>query len=231
MTLILDTRAPIIVLVAQFNPAIFQPAWIARHLFDKSEGEDMPIMEMIAQSGNHIVKFSFFEGVALNVVPDRTELFAIDGKPQTFEKLEEILLKMLDVLPHTPVSAIGCNLTYVDDNPSRELAELFETREALEGEGKLNLRQSGVQIQRDGAEVLNFNRVMTEQNVQFTFNYHRPETEISCYKDFVPGMTDRSIAHSKTLLNSYYKYDSHEVVGFMAESQQRDVGDVVESTN
>lgn len=231
MTLILDTRAPIIVLVAQFNPAIFQPAWIARHLFDKKEGEDMPIMEMIAQSGNHIVQFSFFEGVALNVAPDRTELFVIDGQPQTLEKLEVILLKMLDVLPHTPVSAIGCNLTYVDDAPSPEVADLFETREALEGEGKLNLRQSGVQIQLDGAEVLNFNRIMTEQNVRFTFNYHRPETEISSYKDFVPGMTAKAIEHSKNLLNSYYKYDSHEVVGFMVESQQGDVGDVVESTN
>lgn len=231
MTLILDTRAPVVVLVAQFNPAIFQSAWIARHLFDKKDGEDMPVLEMIAQNGSHILQLSFFEGVALNVSPDRTEVFVIDGRPQTLENLERVLLKMLDVLPHTPVSAIGCNLTYADNDPSPEVTSLFETREALEGEGKLNLRQSGIQLQLDETEVLNFNRALTEQNVRYTFNYHRPETDIVRYKDFVPNMTSRALERSLKLLKSYYGYDAHEVVGFMSEPQKGEGKDVIESSN
>ena len=167
MTLILDTRAPIVVLVAQFNPAIFQPAWIARHLFDKKEGEEMPVMEMIAQSGTH--------------------------------------------------------------QPA--VTALFETQEALEGEGKLNLRQSGVQLQMDDSQVLNFSRAMTEQSVRYMFNYHRPEANLNSYKDFVPGIITRALEHSAALLKAYYGYEGHEVIGFMAETQQEDGGNVVESTN
>lgn len=231
MTLILDTRAPIVVLVAQFNPAIFQPAWIARHLFDKKEGEEMPVMEMIAQSGTHLIQLSFFEGVALGVSSDRTDIFAIDGKPETLANLEKVLLKMLDVLPHTPLSAIGCNLTYVDDDPQPAVTALFETQEALEGEGKLNLRQSGVQLQMDDSQVLNFSRAMTEQSVRYMFNYHRPEANLNSYKDFVPGIITRALEHSAALLKAYYGYEGHEVIGFMAETQQEDGGNVVESTN
>lgn len=232
MTLKLDTRAPIVVLIAQFNPAIFQPIWTARQLFDKKEGEDMQVMEMIAQSGTNLIQLRFFEGVALNVSSDRTEIFTIDGQAETLGNVETVLLKMFDVLPHTPVSAIGCNLTFVDDDPHPDLTALFETREALEGEGKLNLRQSGVQLQMDGPEVLNFNRAMTDQHVRYTFNYHRPEADITKYSDFVPGMIARSLAHSENFLKSYYGYDSHETIGFLADSQQGDGNNVViESAN
>lgn len=231
MTLILDTRTPIFVLVAQFNPAIFEPAWIARHLFDKKEGEDMQIMEMLAQSANHLVQFSFFDGVALNVTPDRTELLVIDGEPQTLEKLEAILLKMLSVLPHSPVSAIGCNFTYVDDTPTEKLIDLFETREALEGEGKLNLRQSGVQLQLGGTEVLNFNRTLTEQGIRFTFKYHQQENDVDKYKEFIPGIAARAMSHSKKIQKSYYGYDDFNVVGFVEGAQKGEDGDVGESAN
>ncbi|WP_242122990.1 hypothetical protein [Sphingobium sp. Sx8-8] len=231
MTLTLDTRAPIVVLVAQFNPAIFQPAWIARHLFDKAEGEDMQFLEMIAQNGQRVIQLSFFEGVAFLVTPDRTDIFAVDARPETFANVENVLLKMLSVLPHTPVMAIGCNLNYVDDNPNSMVEDLFETREALEGEGKLNLRQSGVQLQMDGPEVLNFNRIMTEQNVSFNFNYHRPEPDISRYGDFVPGMIQRALDHSQSILKSYYGYEAFEAVGFLAEAKLEEGANVVESTN
>ncbi len=231
MTLTLDTRAPTIVLVAMFNPAIFQPTWIARHLFDKGEGEDMAIMEMIGQNGTDIIQMSFFEGVAFNVESERTQMFTIDGNVETLGNLEKILLKMLNVLPHTPLSAIGCNFTFVDDAPLPAITSLFETREALEGEGKLNLRQSGVQLQLDGSEVVNFNRIMTEQNVRYTFNYHRPETDITKYQEFIPGWISKSLEHSENILKSYYGYDHHEIIGFMTEPQQGNDENVIASTN
>lgn len=232
MTLTLDMRAPTIVLVAQFNPAIFTPQWIARFLFDKKEGEDMEVLEMIAQSERGIAKFSFFEGVAISVASERTELLALNGQPETLANVESVLLKMLDVLPHTPLSAIGCNLNYVDDSAAENVTSFFQTPEGLEGEGKLNLRQSTVQLQLVAPEILNFSRIMTDQNVRYTFNYHRPETDLERYKEFVPGLIAKSIQHSETLLKSYYGYESHEVVGFaFPEIPPQDADNAPETIN
>lgn len=238
MTLTLETRAPIVVLVAQFNPAIFSPQWIARHLFDKAEGETMQvqILEMVSQSDQSVSQITFFEGVGIGVVPGRTELFSVDGTPETFGRVEAVLLKMLEVLPHTPLSAIGCNFNYIDDEPSEEITKLFETPEGLEGEGQLNLRRVSVQLQLEAPEVLNFTRAMTSQDVRFSFNYHRPESAPARYKEFVPGMIAKALAHSEELLKSIYGYDGHDAIGFkdtigQIEAQQKGEDHAPEDAN
>jgi hypothetical protein len=146
MTLMLDIRAPLIVLVADFNPAIFQAPWIAKHLFGKAEGEQVALAEVLIQNGPVLVPLTFLEGVSINVGPNRTEFFALDTQPKTLELVECVLLRMLEALPHTPLSAIGCNLSYIDDNPSEAIEEMFKTPEGFEAEGELNVRQSVVQL-------------------------------------------------------------------------------------
>lgn len=229
MTLVLDTRAPIFVLVSQFNPAIFQPAWVARYLFDKGDGDDVTVMEMIARNGANVIKLHFFEGVALGVAEGRTEVFVLDSEPETLNRAETILLKMIAVLPHTPVTAVGCNFSYFDEDPSDGIVSLFDTPEGFEGEGALNLRQFGVQLQMDNLEVLNFNRNLTDQGVQFTFNYHIPESDSAQYSGFIPGFTARALIHSKKILKSYFNYDNHESVSFASSLQQGGGGNVAEN--
>lgn len=231
MALTLDLRAPIIILVARFNASIFEPAWIARHLFDKNEGDDMEMVEVVAQNSHNVLQLIFFEGVAFRVTPERTEIFVLDGNPATFTRVEELLVKMLEVLPHTPLAAIGCNLTFLDDDPSATVTNLFETREQLEGEGELNLLQSGVQLVLNDSEVLNFNRILTEANARFTFNYHRSESDIDLYKEFIPGLITKSLDHSKQLLHTYYTYGEPDVMSFSTNAEQEDINDANQGTS
>jgi hypothetical protein len=226
MTLKLDIRGPIIVLVADFNPAIFQPPWIAKHLFGRGVGEQMALAEVLIQNGPVLTPLVFLDSVAINVTGNRTELFALNAEQKTLECVEAVLLKMLETLPHTPLSAIGCNLSYIDDSPNDMIVDLFKTPEGFEAEGALNFRQSGVQLQLDDGEILNFSRVLGPNEVRYSFNYHRTEGNSERYKEFVPNMTDKALSHSKKLLQSLYGYDSHDVIGFVVEAEQEgDDGD------
>lgn len=231
MTLKLDTRAPLIVLVADFNPAIFQAPWIAKHLFGRAEGEQMTLAEVLIQNGPVFISLTFLEGVAINVGLNRTELFALDAQPETLERVEAVLLKMLEALPHTPLTAIGCNLSYIDDNPSEAVVDLFKTPEGFEAEGVLNVRQSGVQLQLEGGQLLNFSRVLGPQEVRYSFNYHRAEGDSERYKEFVPGMIAKARGHSETLLQSLYGYGGHEVIGFVVGTEQEENGDDAQATD
>jgi hypothetical protein len=231
MTLKLDVRGPIIVLVADFNPAIFQPPWIAKHLFGRTEGEQMALAEVLIQNGPVLTPLVFLDGVAINVSGNRTELFALNAEHETLECVEAVLLKMLETLPHTPLSAIGCNLSYIDDNPSDAIISLFTTPEGFEAEGTLTLRHSGVQLQLDNGQLLNFSRVLGPNEVRYSFNYHRTEGDSQRYMEFVPGMIANARDHSKTLLQSLYGYDGHEVVGFVVETEQKGESNDAQTAN
>ena len=231
MTLNLDIRGPLIVLIADFNPAIFKTPWIAKHLFERQEGEEIPVLEASIQAGSAFFQLNFIEGVAVNVSSSRTELFALNAGPETLERVETVLLKMLEVLPHTPLSAIGCNLTYVDDAPSDEINDLFQTPEGFEAEGVLNKRQSGVQLQLADGSVLNFSRTLSTNDARYAFNFHRSETNAERYKDFVPGLIAESLRRSEAILNSLYRYDGHDTLEFMAGIEERKENDVAQAAD
>jgi len=229
MTLTLESRSPIIVLVADFNPAIFDLPWIALHLFGRTEGEDVELTEILGQNGTTQLRLSFLDGVAINVSQGRTELWALNAEPDVLDRVEAVLLRMLEALPHTPLSAIGCNLIFTDSTPPAAIEDLFATREGLEAEGVLNSRNSGVQLQVDD-QVLNFSRHLTGDGARFQFNYHRAQTDAEAYKKFVPGIIQRSLEHSSTLLKSYYQYEGYEVAAFIPPTTEGGEGDNGETT-
>ena len=231
MTLKLDIRGPIVVLVAEFNPAIFGLPWIAKNLFDKAEGEEIAAAEVLIKNGQLLTQLTFLEGVAINVSPVRTEIFALNAEPETLTRVEVVLLKMLEMLPHTPLTAIGCNLSYIDDNPSAAIVDLFITPEGFEAEGVLNTRQSGVQLQIEGGQLLNFVRLLGPNDVRYSFNYHRSESDAEQYKDFVPGMMAKAREHSLALLQTLYGYENCDVIGFVTENQHEENGDDSQTTD
>lgn len=231
MTLNLDIRTPTIILVADFNPAIFQHPWIAKNLFGRAEGDQMALTDVLIHNGQALIPLTFLDGVAINVGLSRTELFVLDAQAETFERLESVLLRMIETLPHTPLTAIGCNLGFVDDDPKDAITNLFDTPEGFEGEGVLNVRQSGVQLQLEGPEVLNFSRVLSPKDVRYSFNFHRAEADPERYKQFVPGMIAKSLEASARLLKSLYGYEDHGILGFGVGVEQEGDNDVAEATD
>lgn len=224
MALTLDLRSPILVLVAQFNPAIFEFPWIAKHILEAGEGADVQALEVFMQLGNVAMRLQFFEGVAINVQPGRTEFLVQNGDTASFKAAEVRLTKLLEVLPHTPIAAIGCNFRFNDPQPPQNIIDLFDTPEGLEGEFNINSRESAAQLQIPGG-VLNFSRRLSDAGCDFSFNYHRDEADAQKYADFVPGMVQAHLEHASHLLNTIFGYGGFDKIGFVTEVKSGESAD------
>ncbi len=231
MTLVLDLRAPVIVFAAKFNPAIFDIGWIARHIYGKDEGTNIAVSEIIGQMDQTFIHLKFIDGVAVSVSAERTEIFAINDRAETFDKVEHFILKMIEILPHTPVSAIGCNFRFSDDDPSSDVVALFDPRENLDDFGVLNARQSGAQIQISSREILNFTRAISRESASYSFNYHIAENDALRYPSFMRGFIQRSLKYSIDLLSSCFGYLKHDVICFSNEDEREEAEDDSKGTD
>ena len=210
----LDERQPLVVIVGDFNPAIFTVLWVARHLHGFEEGAEVPVIEMVAELPAGVAQFAFIEGVALIVTSSRLEAYVLSQEDQRLEALERVLTRLVQVLPHTPLRGIGCNFQYRAEDSSDRLLALFDSPEGLEGEFSVTTRGFTVQLELVDA-LLNLSRAQNGATVQFSFNYHHSEHDPEAYIKLLPGLVRRSREHSIRLLASVYGLSEYEPLSLL----------------
>lgn len=215
-SLSLDLRGPILVVAGAFNPAIFTQNWIATNVFGIAPGTEFPVLEVIVQvDPQSLVRLAFINGVALNVAANRLELFLQNGAPETLTALEATLARVLELLPHTPIQAVGCNFRWTDTDPSSEIVDLFDTPEGLEGKFEVQMRQFGSQIVLPNA-TLNFVRAINGTEAQFNFNYNRLVSDGEQCVALLDGLIASDLAHGINMMQTTYHYDDYETLAFAA---------------
>ena len=92
-----------LVLLGNFNPSIFQPAWLARHGLVREEEAEHAVIEIIRPE----VSIFSIADLKLLVQQDR---FQIDtSAPEAASPLRDLALGTFRILEHTPISAMGFN--------------------------------------------------------------------------------------------------------------------------
>jgi hypothetical protein len=94
-----------IVLVGQFNPPIFQPAWLAAQKLLRPEDAEAAVVEVIHPQ---VARFTA-EWVMLEVSQNRFSAETTD--PACYETLRDLVTGIFTVLEHTPFSQMGFNST------------------------------------------------------------------------------------------------------------------------
>ena len=220
----LDTRMPVIVMVGDFNPAIFSTLWIAKNLHGYVEGDVIEGAEAFMEIGpGALARLQFMNGVAIGVSNNRLDAYVIDHEPACLDALSRVLANIVDVLPHTPLRGLGCNLQFIEEDPSDAMLALFETPEGVEGEYIVRNRSFAAQLEADDA-VLNFTRAYSDGPVQFNFNYHRALVDPAHYASVVPGLVERTRDHAVGVLRSLYGIDQYELTGFTPADVENDDG-------
>ena len=109
-----------IVLPGSWNPAIFRPDWITSRLTRAKE-----ISVEVAFGGTIELPRFRFDGVHLRVAPKRLILGVDEASDASLTRLEDIAVRALRDLPHTPIGGAGVNFGFLEEDPSPELIELF----------------------------------------------------------------------------------------------------------
>lgn len=160
-----------IVITGAWNSRLFTPEWVSRNIFEN----DQLNIEMGVGTGVHA--WRFLSG-ALIFVPseDRIVFGTSEASPEKFADLERLAMKLLELLPHTPITGVGMNFGFACDEPSETLLAIFNTTdsrplglrefEIVRSEVARALRRSEL------LQVINLKLISLEGRVLFEFNHH-----------------------------------------------------------
>lgn len=172
-----------IVLVGAWNTRIFNVVWLGEFIFP----EIPTVNAAVSLVPSHLTKF-MAEGIEIIPTEERLLLRPTDISDKTLELLENKAREILRLLSHTPVTAVGVNMTYRTDSPDADLLKVF----ALNDDAKLvenKLMRSSCSVSRAFTNNVGMiNLILTEAqgavDLQFNFHYDVKNTEqVSSYLD------------------------------------------------
>ena len=114
------------VVVGRWNVSIFSPDWLGKNLFDNKE---------------LLVDFPMEPGLPLRITGDNVLLIpysdrvvfgAKEGTDAYLRHMEALAIKLLDILPHTPISAVGVNFGYEVQPVPQQMRDMFKNARAQE---------------------------------------------------------------------------------------------------
>lgn len=179
-----------IVIIGGWNPKIFRPDWVGKELFDRKT----IAVEVSLAPGTSIVRFSSPEdGLLLIPSEDRLIVGIRKGDDEVVAKAEGLARKALELLPHTPVGAVGVNFGFVEPNPAPALTSLFSFAD-LDG-----LSKTGCEVKRSSitrnlvlqGTTLNVTHTLVEGQVEIHLNFHRDSATAT---QAVEHLTEKAVA-------------------------------------
>jgi hypothetical protein len=209
----LDLRRPTVVLAGTWNPAIFKPGWIARHVFDMPAGVEfmMNAVQLVADGEQKLV--IYINDVGFSVSTNRLEMFPTSAAESAFDAAESATAKIVELLPHTPISAYGINFRLLEEAPSADLLKMIRSYDALEERGldvvketltsAINLEpkvQLMVQRQKEGTSLI------------FDFNFHRSGVDVDTFASTIRGEIEARLKRAVSIMREIYGLSKYEVL-------------------
>lgn len=193
-----------IVLVGQWNPRIFSPEWVGRNLLD---GESV-VVELVAAPTVHLLRFATDD---LLIAPsnDRLVIGVKRINEATLNRAEEVAKRALRKLHHTPVTAIGVNLGYIDADPDD--VGLFELNDisGLSGIGAQLIQTEVVRKVSIDDQVINIKHVLGGGGRELNLNFHHDavaseeHTSAQEAADWLCGRASSCDVAANQILDSY----------------------------
>lgn len=199
-----------LVLLGDFNPKIFQPAWFAaQNLIGDNEAESAEIQAITAD----IVIFTM-DWIRVQVSRERFQI-GTQQEPY-YEMMRDVLVGTFTLLEHTPVHSMGINLDYHYRMPSTEAWHSFghklAPKDPWEGiinkPGLLKLSMQGVRENDRYSGLVNVNiapSVKVNPGVSININDHyevdEPSKAIGCNEilSIMNNVWESSVRNSKLI--------------------------------
>ena len=204
-----------LVIVGGWNRHIFTDDWIKRFIFPNTD-ENFDIVFPLVQdiytpliatqiSANH---------VQIQIQDNRLEISRKKNYSLDIDLIQEISIAICDSLPHTPVSAYGINLLFVEDDISDELLNLVRSKDLEEIN---NFGASLVSEQYNRSFNLNGRRVnlsvrIDKEKIEFDTNVN---FNISSLVEFKEGISNTSIVETQNEIVKFIK----EIYGIELEGE------------
>ncbi|MBC8146610.1 MAG: hypothetical protein H8E98_01330 [Bacteroidetes bacterium] len=176
MELIKEQQA--IVIIGGWNPSIFSPEWVSKYLFD---GEKLKVEFPLNTSLPPRISN---EKMRLTVEANKFNIIPIEISDENYQNMEDVIVKVIDYLPHTPVTALGVNFHFVDieNKVNTEILEILNSDVSDKVTGVLDQTTIKRAIREDDY-ILNMETIYHDSKTIINFNYHFNLNKISGIKE------------------------------------------------
>lgn len=203
----LNLRRPTLVLTGYWNPAIFQPPWVAVTLLGVPPGKEVNFVEVV-EAGKVA---HYFGDIGICVPPGRLELYSNVASDQKWEEIEQFAIKVLETLPHTPLQGLGINFQFQEENPEPEVVDKLWTHEDLETRFEVagTVVRSALKFEDYD---LNFSREVSVAGFAADFNFHHADVGLEKLKALIPGSVKDRYERAKKILLDVYGIETESAV-------------------
>ena len=158
-----------IVINGHWNRMIFTPKWVGENIFNSPEVE---LLVSMVPTNPAIYRN---EDVVLAVAEEKVSINLRKLNVVCMEDAEAKATRILNILSHTPVSAIGVNFAFIEESPSDPLLKIFgnphDAEIARVFGADISKRTLTRAVKLDGV-VFNLALMFDGSVVEFNANYH-----------------------------------------------------------
>lgn len=197
-----------VVLAGYWNPAIFSPEWVIGRL---TQAQEVGVEVAIAPAP--ALRLTF-DGLHLRVGQRRLVLGMNVPDPPSLQRMRLVVQRILNDLPHTPVSAIGVNFQFVQREPDAALLRLFDVQDhGPLADAGLVLRETTIQRRFESEGLtLNLQLGIGDEALMFNFNFHHASANAADARAFTEAhdfvvLRDRAVR----ILHDAYHLEMEEV--------------------
>ncbi len=177
-----------LVLLGIWNPAILNPGWLAQRVHDVPVGEQVQVqVEQVLMGAAQSPPSFTVSGIKYTPARNRLEIRPTAITQENITLAQRAAVRLLNLLPHTPIAAFGQNFEFVENHPTPEQLAIFEAGNDLaercdfEFETVRTQLTSSIQFEN---RVLNLQRSNQggQLNLNFNFHYDANSAEVAIEK-------------------------------------------------
>lgn len=178
-----------IVSVGSWNSRIFTPAWVSANVFAMPDGESMNI----ALNEQQMTLSYEWNDIQLLMSDTRIELKSNKRSKETLALMEQCYQRLSELLPFTPVAAVGYNLNLtltLDEYRQTAVSGVFEQK-------KIDIYTNGTQTFSavvDGT-VRSFVVQQNTDNAEIRANFHYPQPKLTPAVGTAFGIIESEMKH------------------------------------
>ncbi|MCJ2136062.1 hypothetical protein MKK69_18745 [Methylobacterium sp. J-026] len=191
-----------IVLAGRWNMEILNPEWVTNSIF----GREKVDIDLVLQGMQANIRYRF-DNLVFVPRPHNVVFSVNDTKDSSLLAIEEAAGRLLEALPVTPITALGINFTYIEENPTTELLTVFNIDDASRiADYGMKIRSARVRRELD-FEDRQLNMMVSQiedGSVRIALNYHLAVDETQVALSALAGRLVHYRQHGEAFLSAIY---------------------------
>lgn len=195
-----------LVIVGKWNKSILTPDWVSKNLFKTST-----VQFEFSLNPDFPVRYTA-DNIRLSLFSDKIIFTALKKDEEVFSKLENMARELVTLLPHTPISAYGINISFSIEDIPAEIVSLFQFSDAaIISDENIDIVNSSIKRTLNiSGDICNFTITNNFSNMLFEFNFHSPSQQSSAFLETCLGKMSRNINQAISFLNNIYHLSESE---------------------